>query len=254
MLIHRLCPFSRMLPRHHCLASSLVSLRAQGKISYSKLHYSHKSLDSSPPRHLRPASRLKCCAANAASAAARPSSTEDSSENVIQLLRARGLIQVTTFSARDSLMGTVHPMHDTKAEPACAQDTTSDALEKAAGSETLTLYCGFDPTAESLHLGNLLGIIVLTWFQRCGHRPVALLGGATGRVGDPSGSPLQKRLSGNSVAQQAHELPNSQACRVLGGAIMRIQQHVPYHDMSNLSLMERVSGLAQDGRVLFARP
>ena len=52
------------------------------------------------------------------------------------------------------------------------------------------MYCGFDPTAESLHLGNLLGIIVLTWFQRCGHRPVALLGGATGRVGDPSGEPL----------------------------------------------------------------
>lgn len=49
------------------------------------------------------------------------------------------------------------------------------------------MYCGFDPTAESLHLGNLLGIIVLTWFQRCGHKPVALLGGATGQVGDPSG-------------------------------------------------------------------
>lgn len=50
------------------------------------------------------------------------------------------------------------------------------------------MYCGFDPTAESLHLGNLLGIIVLTWFRRCGHTPVALLGGATGRVGDPSGA------------------------------------------------------------------
>jgi tyrosyl-tRNA synthetase len=49
------------------------------------------------------------------------------------------------------------------------------------------VYCGFDPTAESLHLGNLLGIIVLSWFQRFGHVPVALLGGATGRVGDPSG-------------------------------------------------------------------
>ena len=42
------------------------------------------------------------------------------------------------------------------------------------------MYCGFDPTADSLHLGNLLGIIVLAWFQRCGHTPVALLGGATG--------------------------------------------------------------------------
>lgn len=68
------------------------------------------------------------------------------------------------------------------------QDTTSDALEKATESETLTVYCGFDPTAESLHLGNLLGIIVLTWFQRCGHQSIALLGGATGRVGDPSGA------------------------------------------------------------------
>jgi tyrosyl-tRNA synthetase len=67
------------------------------------------------------------------------------------------------------------------------QDMTNPALEKATATETLTVYCGFDPTAESLHLGNLLGIIVLTWFQRYGHKPVALLGGATGRVGDPSG-------------------------------------------------------------------
>ena len=80
---------------------------------------------------------------------------------MIQLLRARGLIQ----------------------------DTTSNALEAAAASGTLSVYCGFDPTAESLHLGHLMGIIVLTWFQRCGHRPIALLGGATGRVGDPSGTP-----------------------------------------------------------------
>ncbi len=51
------------------------------------------------------------------------------------------------------------------------------------------VYCGFDPTADSLHLGHLLGLVVLTWFRRCGHTPVALLGGATGRVGDPSGAP-----------------------------------------------------------------
>jgi tyrosyl-tRNA synthetase len=56
-----------------------------------------------------------------------------------------------------------------------------------ASATSLSVYCGFDPTADSLHLGNLLGIIVLSWFQRCGHAPVALLGGATGRVGDPSG-------------------------------------------------------------------
>ena len=60
-------------------------------------------------------------------------------------------------------------------------------LAPAALQEAISVYCGFDPTADSLHLGNLLGIIVLRWFALCGHRPVALLGGATGRVGDPSG-------------------------------------------------------------------
>ena len=53
--------------------------------------------------------------------------------------------------------------------------------------QCLPVYLGFDPTADSLHLGHLLGVVVLKWFQRCGHQPVALLGGATGRVGDPSG-------------------------------------------------------------------
>ncbi|CAA2976183.1 tyrosine--tRNA ligase, chloroplastic mitochondrial-like, partial [Olea europaea subsp. europaea] len=50
---------------------------------------------------------------------------------------------------------------------------------------TLRVYCGFDPTAESLHLDSLFGIIVLSCFLRCGHKVVALVGGATDRVGDP---------------------------------------------------------------------
>ena len=69
------------------------------------------------------------------------------------------------------------------------QDIANDGLEAAAVQASLTLYCGFDPTADSLHLGHLLSILVLKWFQQCGHRPIALLGGATGRVGDPSGRP-----------------------------------------------------------------
>ena len=66
-----------------------------------------------------------------------------------------------------------------------------EELRKATESP-LSVYCGFDPTADSLHLGNLLGIVVLAWFQRCGHTPVALLGGATGRVGDPSGKSAER--------------------------------------------------------------
>ena len=72
------------------------------------------------------------------------------------------------------------------------QDVTSDELATASAKEQLTVYVGFDPTANSIHLGNLLGLIVLSWFQSCGHQAVALLGGATGRVGDPSGKSAER--------------------------------------------------------------
>nr|GMD78388.1 tyrosine--tRNA ligase, chloroplastic/mitochondrial [Ipomoea batatas] len=70
------------------------------------------------------------------------------------------------------------------------ESITSENLRSMCSNPNLPplkVYCGFDPTAESLHLGNLLGLIVLSWFLRCGHKVVALLGGATGRIGDPSG-------------------------------------------------------------------
>lgn len=56
------------------------------------------------------------------------------------------------------------------------------------------VYLGFDPTADSLHLGNFVGMVVLAWFQRYGHTPVVLLGGATGRIGDPSGKSKERPL------------------------------------------------------------
>ena len=57
------------------------------------------------------------------------------------------------------------------------------ALEK----ESFTFYCGFDPTADSLHIGSLVPIIGMMHLQRRGHKPIALVGGATGMIGDPSG-------------------------------------------------------------------
>lgn len=82
---------------------------------------------------------------------------------------------------------------DVLEERCLLESVTSDDLRSACASgRNLRVYCGFDPTAESLHLGNLLGIIVLSWFQRCGHKAVALIGGATARVGDPSGKSLER--------------------------------------------------------------
>ncbi|KAF5482281.1 hypothetical protein F2P56_002864, partial [Juglans regia] len=72
------------------------------------------------------------------------------------------------------------------------ESITSSTIHDAVSSGPVKVYCGFDPTAESLHLGNLLGLIVLSWFQRCGHHAVALIGGATARIGDPSGKSLER--------------------------------------------------------------
>jgi tyrosyl-tRNA synthetase len=66
-----------------------------------------------------------------------------------------------------------------------ADSTDLDALRSAAAAAPLTLYCGFDPTAPSLHMGNLLQILTVRRFQLAGHRPLALVGGATGLIGDP---------------------------------------------------------------------
>lgn len=60
--------------------------------------------------------------------------------------------------------------------------------------ESIRVYSGFDPTADSLHLGNLVGIVVLAWFQKCGHIPYAVVGGATGMIGDPSGKSAERNL------------------------------------------------------------
>ncbi len=60
--------------------------------------------------------------------------------------------------------------------------------------EMTTAYVGIDPTADSLHIGHLCGIMMLRHFQRCGHKPIALLGGATGMIGDPSGKSAERNL------------------------------------------------------------
>jgi tyrosyl-tRNA synthetase len=66
-----------------------------------------------------------------------------------------------------------------------AQSTDLDALRRDLDAGPITLYCGFDPTAPSLHAGNMIPLLGLTRFQRAGHRPIVLAGGATGMVGDP---------------------------------------------------------------------
>ena len=74
------------------------------------------------------------------------------------------------------------------------QVSEPDALDQLAKSQSITAYIGFDCTAASLHVGSLLPIMMLHWLQQTGHRPIALMGGGTTRVGDPSGKDESRRI------------------------------------------------------------
>ena len=75
-----------------------------------------------------------------------------------------------------------------------ADCTDAEELGKRLAASSLTLYCGFDPTADSLHVGNLVPLLALRRFQLAGHHPIALAGGATGLIGDPSGKSAERQL------------------------------------------------------------
>jgi tyrosyl-tRNA synthetase len=79
------------------------------------------------------------------------------------------------------------------------QCTDAEALDARAGKESVTGYIGYDPTAPSLHVGNMATIMLLRRMQQTGHRPIVLLGGATGKVGDPSGKDDQRQLMTEEV-------------------------------------------------------
>ncbi|HTF02451.1 MAG TPA: tyrosine--tRNA ligase [Bacteroidia bacterium] len=79
--------------------------------------------------------------------------------------------------------------------------------EELLNKEMVTGYIGFDPTADSLGVGNLVQIMTLLHFQRCGHKPIALVGGATGMVGDPSGKSAERNLLSEEI------LAHNQACQ-----------------------------------------
>ena len=81
-------------------------------------------------------------------------------KNAMDILRERGFIKQTVYG---------------------------EELHKLMDEKSLTFYVGFDPTADSLHIGHYIPIMAMAWMQRCGHRPIALFGGGTGMIGDPSG-------------------------------------------------------------------
>ncbi|XP_010549888.1 PREDICTED: tyrosine--tRNA ligase, chloroplastic/mitochondrial [Tarenaya hassleriana] len=153
-------PFCSRTCSFPCRVISFLTFRGNSSVGFGRAQFLHPSSTVTSPRF----SPVRC--AQSASTL-EPENQVASRPNVVDILEERGLLE----------------------------SITSENLRSACSDPTLgplKVYCGFDPTAESLHLGNLLGIIVLSWFQKCGHKVVALIGGATGRVGDPSGKSQER--------------------------------------------------------------
>lgn len=96
--------------------------------------------------------------------------------------------------------------------------TDREELQERLAKGPITLYCGFDPTADSLHVGSLVPLLALRRFQLCGHHPIAVAGGATGSIGDPSGKTAERQLL-------THELlkANIEGVKVQLGSFMEFE-------------------------------
>ena len=96
-----------------------------------------------------------------------------------------------------------------------AECTDLDALNQRLSAGPATLYCGFDPTGDSLHVGSLVGQLMLRRFQLNGHNPIALAGGATGMIGDPSGKSAERNLLSREQLDQNLASIKGQLSRIL---------------------------------------
>ncbi|WLR53291.1 tyrosine--tRNA ligase [Bacillus tianshenii] len=95
------------------------------------------------------------------------------------------------------------------------QATDMEGLRKHLSENKTTLYCGFDPTADSLHIGHLLPVLMLRRFQDAGHQPIALVGGGTGLIGDPSGKKAERTLNSEDIVQLWSDKIKGQLSRFL---------------------------------------
>lgn len=134
-----------------------------------------------------------------------------SRKNIISILEERGFIDAKTGHEIDELT-----------------------------EKSLAVYVGFDPTADSLHLGNLMGIMALAWFQKYDHTPIALVGGATGMIGDPSGRSVERNLLDPATLQLNLEGIGRSLRAVLEKDIQIVNNYQWFKDFSFLDFLRDV--------------
>src|SRR5690625_4666605 len=106
-------------------------------------------------------------------------------------------------------------LKDLQARGLIQQVTDEAGLQEHLNRDQVGLYCGFDPTADSLHIGHLLPLTMLKRFQQAGHRPIALIGGGTGMIGDPSGRDTERSLNTTETVHQFAKALENQIKNIL---------------------------------------
>nr|WP_270180606.1 tyrosine--tRNA ligase [Alkalihalobacillus sp. CinArs1] len=109
----------------------------------------------------------------------------------------------------------MHILDELEARGLINQVTDEEGLKKELSENSIGIYSGFDPTADSLHIGHLLPVLALRRFQLAGHTPIALVGGATGLIGDPSGRANERTLNSEDIVQEWTNKLQGQLARFL---------------------------------------
>src|SRR5690625_2076397 len=120
------------------------------------------------------------------------------------------------------------------------QVTDEEGLKEHLTNNKVTLYCGFDPTADSLHVGHLVPLTMLKRFQLAGHNAIALIGGGTGMIGDPSGRSEERSLNSEEVVKHYSESIAKQIIRILkiDGNDESIRTRNNYEWLSELTMID----------------
>ena len=116
------------------------------------------------------------------------------------------------------------------------QQTDEEGLYKLVGEKSISLYCGIDPTGDSMHIGHLIPFMILKRFQLAGHHPVIVIGGGTGSIGDPSGRKTERVLQSQETIQHNAECLTAQMKKLFGEDGFTMVNN--YDWLSKISLLE----------------
>jgi tyrosyl-tRNA synthetase len=163
--------------------------------------------------------------------------------NILEELHWRGLIADQTHDddferklRAEYPLGLNNPLGGRFSNKVVAAGTQTE--HRAA--EPVTLYCGFDPTADSLHVGNLVPLLALRRFQLLGHNPIAVAGGATGSIGDPSGKTQERQLLTKEILENNISKVQTQLAKLLEFDAAKTPKNNPAKLLDNASWTQNI--------------